>query len=254
MILNKIYFSPTGGTKKVTDILADEWNCQKTEIDLTVPDTKYEEIIFTEDDVCMIAIPVFEGRVPKTAVTRLKKMKGNRSTAIMVAVYGARAVDDAMIELKDILEEQGFCCRAGIFAIAEHSILHIYGQGRPDDNDRAKLKEFSKEIKEKYLSGSLSDSVCVPGNRPYTEMGGMPYTPTANESCILCGKCAADCPAEAIPKDNPRATDPEKCIFCMRCVVKCPTHARDFDPNLIRSFQEKMAPVFAGERHNELFL
>ena len=33
MKLNLIYFSPTGGTKKVLDIISEEWNCDKREID-----------------------------------------------------------------------------------------------------------------------------------------------------------------------------------------------------------------------------
>ena len=34
MKLFEIYFSPTGGTKKVVKIISNSWNCEKTEIDL----------------------------------------------------------------------------------------------------------------------------------------------------------------------------------------------------------------------------
>ena len=44
------------------------------------------------------------------------------------------------------------------------------------------------------------------------------------ELCKGCGKCARNCPMEAIsgaPK-QPHVIDPEKCINCGACVTNCP--------------------------------
>lgn len=254
MVLNKLFFSPTGGTKKIIDLFAEGWDCEKKEIDLTVVNAECDNYIFSAEDVCAVAVPVFEGRVPKTVVTRLRQMKGEGATAVLIAVYGARAVDDALLELRDILTEQGFRCRAAIAAVAEHSIMHVYGAGRPNQEDCVQLAGFSAQIRKAYQENTLPERVSVPGKFPYIEMGGIPIKPKGNESCIQCGHCAARCPVAAIPMDDFRATNPEKCIFCMRCIAECPVHARDLDPMLIKMTQEKMAPAFAGERHNELFL
>lgn len=254
MKVNKIYFSPTGGTKKVIDALADAWECEKKEVDLSVPNSKYEEVEIHSNDVCLVAIPVFEGRVPKTVIPRLKRIKGNGALTVLIAVYGARAIDDALLELKDICEAQGFKCQAAVSAVAEHSILRIFGVNRPDEKDCAELKEFAEKIQKLQEEGNLPESVEVPGKRPYIEMGGVPVRPSGNEECIQCGLCAENCPAEAISREDCRVTDGDKCIMCMRCVAKCPVHARDFDPNLVKAFQEKMRPAFAGERYNELFV
>ena len=40
--------------------------------------------------------------------------------------------------------------------------------------------------------------VQVPGNHPYKEFHAIPMVPKANSSCIACGKCAIECPVEAI--------------------------------------------------------
>ena len=40
MNVYSLYFSPTGGTKRVMDILAGEWK-NKVELDLSVPDKNY---------------------------------------------------------------------------------------------------------------------------------------------------------------------------------------------------------------------
>lgn len=254
MLINKIYFSPTGGTKKVIDTVADVWNGEKRELDLSIPDYNYETTEIHQEDVCLIAIPVFEGRVPKTVIPRLKAIKGNGALAVLIAVYGARAIDDALLELKDICQGQGFQCRAAISAVAEHSILRIFGEHRPDENDCMELKKVSEKIQELFREGKLPECVSVPGKKPYIEMGGVPVRPSGNDACIQCGVCAQECPTEAISIENCRMTDEKKCIMCMRCVSICPTHARDFAPELVKVFQEKMRPAFAGERHNELFV
>ena len=47
----------------------------------------------------------------------------------------------------------------------------------------------------------------------------------AAEKCLLCGKCAHNCPVEAITIDRKTRTwtiDREKCVTCGMCVDGCP--------------------------------
>ena len=69
----------------------------------------------------------FGGRVPAVAVDRIKKLKGNNSNTILVAVYGNREYDDTLIELEDTLKKVQFHCVAAVAAIAEHSIMQLVG-------------------------------------------------------------------------------------------------------------------------------
>ncbi|HTY07985.1 MAG TPA: DUF362 domain-containing protein [Candidatus Edwardsbacteria bacterium] len=67
------------------------------------------------------------------------------------------------------------------------------------------------------------------------------------EKCIACGKCAANCPADAITVEGHAVIDPAKCIGCGSCIVVCPTHAArngwDSGP---QKMQEKMVEHLAG--------
>lgn len=71
MSIYSIYFSPTGGTKKVMDILAGEWQDVR-EIDLTRADMDYSEYHLQKEDVCLIGVPSYGGRVPQVMIERLR--------------------------------------------------------------------------------------------------------------------------------------------------------------------------------------
>lgn len=251
MAFYSLYFSPTGGTKKVADILTAGWG-EVAWLDLRTEE--HNGAAFQSGDVCFVSIPVFEGRVPTPVTARLKTMAGNGAHAVLVAVYGARAVDDALLELRDILTERGFRCAAGIAAVAEHSIIRSYGAGRPNAADEADLRGFSETLRSLCREGKLPDDVSLPGNRPYVEMGGVPFHPSGNKKCVNCGVCAKVCPMGAIAGPDFSKTDKSKCISCMACVSACPTGARDLPRPLVAVARMAMAKAFKGEHHNQLFL
>ena len=109
MAMYEIYFSPTGGTKKVTEIIGGAWVCEAERVDLMNPALQPEQYAFSADDICIVAVPSFGGRVPETALERLKKMNGGGAKTVLAAVYGNREFEDTLIELKDALLEAGFC-------------------------------------------------------------------------------------------------------------------------------------------------
>ena len=45
------------------------------------------------------------------------------------------------------------------------------------------------------------------------------------DSCVACGTCAGDCPAEAISEGDIYSIDPDKCLDCGTCAGVCPTGA-----------------------------
>lgn len=252
MKLYQIYFSPTGGTKKVLEMISARWDCEKIEIDLSNAEdlSKY---ILEEEDVCIVGAPVFGGRIPALAVSGILKMKGNQAKAIPVAVYGNRAYEDALLELKDSLTEAGFACVAGIAAVAEHSIMRQFAAGRPDAKDEQQLHTFADKIKERLEQGSITD-LSVPGNSPYKEYKIMPMIPEAGEDCNNCGICALKCPVGAISGENVSEVDASKCISCMRCTAVCPKKVRHVKAEIIQGASQKLEKFCSDRKDNELFL
>ncbi len=250
-MLYNIYFSPTGGTKKVADILVDNLGGECREIDLC---REIESLTLQAEDVCLVSVPSFAGRVPQIAVERLKKITANGAKAILNCVYGNREWDDTLTELQDTLESCGFVCVAAVAAVAEHSIFRQFAAGRPDKDDAKELAEFARKIIAKLDSRVFGDLTLAGSHGSYKELANIPFKPEANDACGKCGICAADCPVEAIDKADPRKTDKELCISCMRCRDICPKHARDLDPVFMQAAAEKMAPKLGGRKKNYLFL
>lgn len=146
------YFSPTGGTKKaalaLTSALADTDGF--TEIDLSLP--ALAQYTFAADDIIVVAVPVFGGRVPAFALQQLTALHGQNTSAIAVAAYGNRAYEDALLELSDSLTSQSFRVIAAAAVLSEHSMLRSIAAGRPDADDLAQFTDFAKKISAKPLT------------------------------------------------------------------------------------------------------
>ena len=234
-------FSPTGGTKRVLDLLAAGL-ADVEEIDLSAPHGAWADRAFRAGDFCLIGVPSYGGRVPAAAVERLRTVRGNGAAAVLVTAYGNRDYDDTLLELRD----------EAVAAVAEHSIMRQFGAGRPDEADRAELADFAARIRKlaERGGGRLEQ---VPGNAPYRAYGGVPMKPKAGRDCTLCGVCAGLCPVEAIPRENPKETDAEKCITCMRCVTVCPSHARALNPVMLMGVTQKLKKACEGRKGNAFF-
>lgn len=109
-------------------------------------------------------MPVYAGRVPAMAAERLRRFRGNNTPAVVAAVYGNRHCDDAVLELHDIMTEQGFCTvSAGAF-IAQHSIFPKVGKARPDAEDMVDIKLFAEKSAVLVVRGF--GAIALPGNPP----------------------------------------------------------------------------------------
>lgn len=243
----KIIFSPTGGTERVADALTKNW--QETEV-IDLSSNSFNTTL-EANSLALIAMPSFGGVAPQLALDRLTKINANNAKCAIVAVYGNRAYDDTLIQMKDYAENAGFQVIAAVSAVAEHSIIHAYAAGRPDAKDCDQLCGYGQQILEKAAKDAAA--ISVPGNKPYKKAGAA-MIPKASSSCIACGLCAKSCPADAIDPANPRVTDKTKCIGCMRCVSICPAKARSVNAVMTKIAALAIKKACSEVKQNELFI
>lgn len=272
-----VFFSPTHTSAKIARAVGDGIGMgRRMETDLTL-DESADPIEIT-NALTVIAAPVYGGRVAPVALKRLKRLKGNNASAILIAVYGNRNYEDALIELRDTAVELGFTpLSAGAF-IGEHSYSTTnmpIAAGRPDASDLQIAFQFGqdslKKLKEKTTITSpelqaicklkslddklsiLLSSFFIKGTSPYKIVqAGKPACPVCTEACFVCGECVEVCPTHAISisKDGSQIeTDINRCIKCCACVKECPNEARVFHTPFAAILHEK----FNTRREPELF-
>jgi len=242
-----IYFSPTKTTQKILEGIAQGTAVGTVEhLDLTPPESKTLDLAEMQDELVLLGVPVYGGRVPLEAVAKLQPLRADGIPAVIIVVYGNREFEDALLELKDLAQESGFVPIAGGAFIGEHSFANDttpIANGRPDAADLIKAREFGLKIRGKmndlYSIGEVAQ-LSVPGNRPYKKRRKRAkISPsTQSEPCTLCKTCASVCPVAAITVEESVETDKLVCILCCACVKNCPTGARVVEePALIQMAQ-----------------
>jgi len=226
---------------KVVKAVAQGIGYESNRYDITLPSKRKSPLIFTEKDILVVGVPVYAGRVPEFVSEYLATMKGNNTLAVFLAVYGNRDYDDALLELKELLESKGFVGLAAGAFIGEHSYTDKVAKNRPDWRDHIMAKNFGRLIKMKIRlidKLNLLPELHVSGNTPYRPHNqSLPLSPVTNDNCLQCSICAESCPRGAIDIDDVSDVDAELCVKCHCCVKGCPMSAKEFDERLDRAKQ-----------------
>lgn len=254
--LHSVYFSATNTTRRVVRHIAEQMPGHKEEHNITGV-TLETDIVMDSSDLLIVGMPVYSGRIPAIALPVLSRFKGHDTPAVIVCVYGNRDYDDALLELNDVVEANGFKVIAGGVFIAQHSIFPKVGFNRPDEKDLILIKEFAEKCRD--LLAATSDIALLPeitpkGNRPYKVPGSLPLHPKGNKDCTECGTCVKLCPTQAIAPETPRKTDKDKCIACARCITVCPVHARQFGGVAYKMAESMFLKSYSARKEPTIFI
>ena len=264
--VNLMYFSPTTKTivEAIGDKLVEKNNIEKgITVDFTLPKHRESGVTFKPNDILLIGVPVYAGRVPSILLKYLNTVKSNNTLAIPIVLYGNRDYEDALLELNDILIENGFSVIAGGAFIGEHSFSNTLAKERPDDTDLSIARKFADNVHMKIEIKTVN-TLSIKGNRPYRAhnkpnndnnktVEPNKVEPKTDENCIDCKICAEVCPMSCIDyNDVSKITG--TCIKCGACVKLCPTNSKYFDNPDYLKLKLLLEEQYKERKEPELFV
>lgn len=258
-----VYFSPTGGTRKVLEQIAAGTGLERvTHADVTLPGSPAGFGEAGEDELLILGAPVYAGRVPEIAMARFARLRSQGGPAVLVAVYGNRAIEDALQELSALARAAGCVPVAGASFIAEHSYSTGKGPiaaGRPDHQDLERAREFGREISLRLRGAERVRDLREPDLPGSPELRERPVFPvmgpvTDPDRCTACGACEQLCPTGSITTRAISETNEAGCILCSACVKGCAFGARELQGPFIGRIREWLGENASGRREPETFM
>ena len=108
-----IFFSPTGGTEKVADIVAKGTKLDAEEIDLIKEPDKLMKVKFEKKDLCLVAVPSYGGRIPSVVTDMCLTMKihfwANMDLRLRDGPFAMQSQQEAMWIVHSLKLYQNLC-------------------------------------------------------------------------------------------------------------------------------------------------
>ncbi len=254
---HSVIFSPCGGTRRVVQAVMQGIPLRKTEHDITTPAQRKQTLFFGPDDLVVLGFPVYEGKIAPLVQPLFGTLRGDRAPAVLVAVYGNRAYEGALVDMERLARLSGFLPFAAAAAVAQHSLIKEMGTDRPDQADAEALAAFGRAAAEGSAQAAERSAVFkAPGahveRRPFPDEMFRPETDI--DDCTKCGACVPVCPAGAIPAEQPEFIDKEKCMTCMACVNTCPVGAKKLNYPKVPKLKAVLAQTYAERQEPVFFL
>ena len=249
------YFSATGNTRAVADVITERLSrlgAQVDQLDVTDPAFRRDLPDFSMYQGAVFGAPIHYARAPRLVREWLAGLDGRGCKAAMFFTYGGFQVHPTHYTTGQILEKQGFLVAASAEFPSRHSYNVVGWESladRPDDSDFETARRYGEIIWARFNGedqgmvkdleqGALTEEQLdkMEQNRVLVLAERQPGR-TAPD-CQMCLLCEELCPTGAMDAERGSA-DPELCMVCMRCLQVCPDQVIEF-LDLGAIFQWKM--------------
>ncbi len=280
-----VYFSPTGGTRKLAERLAvrlaETLGLPWEAFDFTLPKQRLSQRCFSGQELVVFACPTYAGKLPNKILPFVRDgFTASGTPAAALVSFGGRAFDNSLAELCDCLSQRGFrLLGAGAF-VCRHAFTDRLAGDRPGEEEYALLDRLAEGILTRMgciaLPRGAASKVEAPSAAPASS--GFPSDVSAGvfRASDMQGPVPLKIPGDAgAPYYTPRGldgepkvflkakpiTDPDKCLRCGHCAAVCPMGSIDpSDPAAVTGICIKChacvrgCPVLAKQFDDAAFL
>lgn len=239
------YFSSTGNSKWVTEVLADQLS-EKRIINITDSIRKNELTYqLKSGEQIGFVFPIHGWRVPiivRDFIEKLKITNYNESTYTYVMCTCGDNTGEAISRMESHLKNYGLHINASFSIIMPESYIGLPFMYLDKEltcamkysNARVRIRKYAELISDSR-GGDHLDKGSMPGLLSGF-VGGFFYNHLITDShfhvdekkCIGCGQCSMVCPVDDIKWEKgqfPEWIHNDKCLTCFSCLHHCPVNA-----------------------------
>jgi len=243
-----VWYSQTGHTKRIGQIIADTWQKQGIKVD-TSDIRNFDKKLMVGYDLIAMGSPVYYCNIPENAAKWLNGIPKIDGTPVVSFVTFGGPGDGQELTAAGILEllvdQGGFPVGMETFGNMS-TFAPTWSMGNekrilkyrhlPNQKTYEKARKYAETIIENICQGKPIE---IKTKFNFELM--LKYLPQAwftkllighhaidENKCIGCGTCVEKCPVDAL---DPTAfkVDREACIVCFGCVNNCPSQAIDME-------------------------
>lgn len=233
------YFSGTGNTKKVVQMLQNHLIANEISTELICIEKDFDPTEFSGEDssrLLGIAYPIYSFGTPLNIERFVQRLPIAKGTKVFLLKTGADYISvnhHASANIIRILQEKGYDIFYDRIIVMPSNWLFGYSDGLNQQlvkcaNDKTEhmCGELIKGIGRLYSPGPVIRGFAATMANLEGSYGASSFGRSlrVNDKCNKCGLCLKNCPVGNI-SENTTYYFGENCLFCMRCIYNCPQNA-----------------------------
>ena len=224
------YFTGTGNSLYASVKLADEGEEIISVVD-ALRDKAFHYVL-KENEKLGFVFPVYFYTVSDPVLELVRNLQVENAGFVYAVIPCGASIGAAGGFLGHELHRRGIELQRVDALVVPDGALIFYDIDSPEKMERQletaaqKLELIKREI-DRHVGNEIRGSAAAGKANLlayHACMGTKPFH--VDDTCISCGRCAANCPAEAISMENGRPVwAKKKCLKCCGCINRCPVSA-----------------------------
>lgn len=231
-----LYFSGTGNSKYVAEMLAKETQDQILSMNDRIKQNDLQPLLSQEKPFVFVC-PTYAWRIPHIVEEFIEKtsFSGNMKAYFVLTCGGETA--NAIGYVKKLCHQKKFTFSGFAEIVMPENYMVMFSV--PNEKE---IKEIMKGVPAEVdaLSSCLNQEQSFPDFTPKEKWKSGPINVLfykilvkakkfhATDKCISCGKCVSLCPLNNIQMKNNLPFWGDHCTQCMACIGACPTAAIEY--------------------------